>query len=830
MKLSRFIRIAIFNLNHLSYAVIGALLLNSCSTQKDKFINRNWHELNTTYNVLYNGNTALEAGLNQLKAEQKNNYLDLLPIEPFPAEKFDVFLDDVANDENFERAEEKATKAIQKHSMVFGSKQKNQRIEDAYFLLGKARYYDQRFVPAIEAFTKVLSQSRSESNKALAHIWIAKIYYRTDNVDRSLSQLRNVKVDRIDKEVALEYYLIQSQIALDAENNSLSRAYLKMAVALAELGEKKARWAYLLGQLYERDQKLDSAYLAYKEVIRIGHRAPALLQLSAKLSAINLWEEVDEALQELKQIEDYWEYKSFKPFAERTEAKLRMRKGEDSLALSKYTQSNRGAQGQFRALLRENYRDQAAYFFDRQELLLAANYYDSLYPLLTLPKEKREVSKKIKSLADLKMHSRQIATADSILFLMNLNEEERVEYVVNALKKQMIKEQERKQAALENSASSGNFYFDNTRRITSGRADFRLKWGAILKSDNWFLKSSNQGGVTEIIQKTTQKDNSQDSLKTVAQAKLSTLPSTERESDSLLQLIDFQNFQINLLYEYRFSLTDKAEDGFSQLAEKEDAFAELPARFELYKIALNQSEFEKAEQLKRSILEKFPQSIQAGYLKNINSSNFKEALAALNENKDKLLIEADSLFQAKKYDELIELSRKNAFVVFDRSVKAQLDYYDLLATLRAKGLEAFKPKLSQFKALYPEADKQKLMNTLSGLFDERSKEASGSCYILWKVGDYNEDQINDLIAQIKKASISFSPERQEVFIDYFDKNLKIIVLSEFDNEKDASIFLTLNKNLNRSNLVGIMSIEDYEKAQLDKNLLPHSTLNSKKSR
>ena len=63
-----------------------------------------------------------------------------------------------------------------------------------------------------------------------------------------------------------------------------------------------------------------------------------------------------------------------------------------------------------------------------------------------------------------------------------------------------------------------------------------------------------------------------------------------------------------------------------------------------------------------------------------------------------------------------------------------------------------------------------------------------------------------------------------------NKSLKIIVLSEFDNEKDASIFLTLNKNLNRSNLVGIMSIEDYEKAQLDKNLMLQNTLNSKKSR
>lgn len=830
MKLSRFSRTASINLNYLSCAVIGAFILNSCSTQKDKFINRNWHELNTTYNVLYNGNIALETGLSQLKAEQKNNYFDLLPVEPFPTEKFDVFLDDVANDENFERAEEKATKAIQKHSMVFASKQKNQSIENAYFLLGKARYYDQRFVPAIEAFTKVLSQSRIESNKALANIWIAKIYYRTDNIERAQSQLLKVKIDRVDREVALEYYLIQSQIALETKSTEASRAYLRKAVALAELGEKKARWAFLLGQLYERDQKWDSAYQAYKEVIRIGHRSPALLQLSAKLSAINLWEDEDEALQELKQIEDYWEYRAFKPFAERAEAKLRMRKGEDSLAMSKYAQSNIGAQGKFKTLLRENYRDQAIYFFDRQELLLAANYYDSLYPLLTSSKEKREVSKKIKSLSDLKMHSRQITKADSILFLMNLNEAERTEFVVNTLKKQIIQEQQRKQKASERNVSQGNFYFDNAQRITRGRANFRLKWGAILKSDNWFLKSSNQGGVTQFIEKTTKKDNSQDSLIVVAREMLSALPSTKRASDSLLQLIDFQNFQINLLYEYRFRLTEKAKIGFIQLAEKKEAYVKLPARFELYKIALNQSQFERAEDLKRAIINEFPQSIQAEYLQNINSTNYKEALADLNANKDKLLITADSLFQSKKYDELIQLAKNNAFVVFDRSVKAQLDYYELLAILRAKGIKAFEPKLAQFKSLYPEAEKQKLINTLSDLFKDRGQKDSSSCYILWRVGDYNEEQVNDLIAEVKKASTSFSPEKQEVFIDYFDKEMKIIVLSDFDNEKDASVFLTLNRNLNRSNLVGILKKEEYEKAQLEKKLffkekIPNAKLN-----
>ena len=95
--------------------------------------------------------------------------------------------------------------------------------------------------------------------------------------------------------------------------------------------------------------------------------------------------------------------------------------------------------------------------------------------------------------------------------------------------------------------------------------------------------------------------------------------------------------------------------------------------------------------------------------------------------------------------------------------------------------------------------------------------------LFWKsqerrVGDYNEEQVKDLIAEVKKASTSFSPEKQDVFIDYFDKKMKIIVLSDFDNEKDASIFLTLNRNLNLTNLVGIFKKEEYESAQLEKKL------------
>ena len=40
--------------------------------------------------------------------------------------------------------------------MSIKGKEKNPQIDEAYILLGKARYYSGRFIPAIEAFNYVL--------------------------------------------------------------------------------------------------------------------------------------------------------------------------------------------------------------------------------------------------------------------------------------------------------------------------------------------------------------------------------------------------------------------------------------------------------------------------------------------------------------------------------------------------------------------------------------------------------------------------------------------------------------------------------------------------
>ena len=88
-------------------------------------------------------------------SQNKDNFWEILPVERMQIGE-DKILPKENKNANFERAETKATKAIQKHSMNIQGSEKNPQMDESYLLLGKSRYYDQRFLPALEDFNYVL--------------------------------------------------------------------------------------------------------------------------------------------------------------------------------------------------------------------------------------------------------------------------------------------------------------------------------------------------------------------------------------------------------------------------------------------------------------------------------------------------------------------------------------------------------------------------------------------------------------------------------------------------------------------------------------------------
>ncbi|MGK0430276.1 MAG: hypothetical protein ACJARX_001952, partial [Psychroserpens sp.] len=81
------------------------MLITSCSRKKDKFVNRNFHALGTKYNILYNGNIALEKGRETVDNAATDNYWELLPIERMQVTE-DIIMPGQSKNQDFERAEE----------------------------------------------------------------------------------------------------------------------------------------------------------------------------------------------------------------------------------------------------------------------------------------------------------------------------------------------------------------------------------------------------------------------------------------------------------------------------------------------------------------------------------------------------------------------------------------------------------------------------------------------------------------------------------------------------------------------------------------------------
>ena len=194
--------------NSQKIGLLGALMfIVSCSTKKDAFLNRNYNALTTQYNILYNGGVAFNEGLQEINASYEDDFFELLPIEPltFKNKKFRLpklssssnkpgkgFKESPEQEESltpFDIAEQKAVKAIQKHSMNIYGKERNKKIDDAYLLLGKSRYYTERFIPAVDAYNYIIANYPNASLLNETKIWRAKAHIRLENQELAIETL-----------------------------------------------------------------------------------------------------------------------------------------------------------------------------------------------------------------------------------------------------------------------------------------------------------------------------------------------------------------------------------------------------------------------------------------------------------------------------------------------------------------------------------------------------------------------------------------------------------------------------------------------------------------
>ena len=619
------------------------LFIVSCSTKKDAFLNRNYNALTTQYNILYNGGVAFDQGLNEINLNYEDDFFELLPIEPLSFENIKFRIPilstgakepgigfDVKKTEEpeepltpFDIAEQKAVKAIQKHSMNINGKERNKKIDDAYLLLGKSRYYTERFIPAIDAYNYIIANYPNASLINETKIWRAKAHIRIENEELAIETLEILlrKPDlpdfiREDANTALA----MAYAKLDSVNTV--RNYLWEATKTSKNKTQRARNLFVLGQLYSLDKIKDTASMVFKKLINFK-QAPYKFRIHAQIELAKNAVSDSSSLAILERYKKLIKNRDNRPYLDAIYYQMAVLEQErDSLneAILNYNKSLRAKNGGAKQKT-YSYEQLAKIYFKDLDYVTSGAYYDSILQVANNKNTLRikRFERRAKNLSSLVKYEKNLQKNDSILTLAALPKEQLEQYFQEYIDKIKKEDEELAQkklnqisfgssfgGGLQSTKAKGKWYFYNTQSLGFGKSEFKRVWGSRPLEDNWRIsdKSIIVNGSNEDKDLITSIKNPRYEISTY----LETVPSSAKELDSLTFDRNTALFELGLIYKEQFKNPPKATRNLERLlVSNPDKELILPANYHLYQL-YSLTGNTKAAQYKDFILNSYPDS------------------------------------------------------------------------------------------------------------------------------------------------------------------------------------------------------------------------------
>jgi tetratricopeptide (TPR) repeat protein len=380
---------------------------------------RNYRAVSAEFNAIYNGNLALEQGKRTITQNVKDDYFEILPVERIEL-KDEIQLPGQSRNTDFERAEEKAVKAIQKHSIYFDGKEHNPQIDEAYMLLGKARYYDSRFIPALEAFNFILHRYPTSNSINTAKIWREKTNIRLNNEDVAIKNLKELfEQAKLEDEEFADASAMMAQAYINLESPDSALVHIKNAADFTKNDELKGRFLYIKGQIYNILEEKDSANLAFQEVIELNRKSPRVYMINAHMEkAKNFDYDKGDVLALEEHLFELAEDRENRPFLDKIHHQLGMhylQRDSIETAIAQFNKSIKEYK-QNQRLQALNYATLGDIYFDKSEYKMAGDYFDStLQRMVENTRDYRRIKKKRDNLEDVIRYEDIATRNDSII-------------------------------------------------------------------------------------------------------------------------------------------------------------------------------------------------------------------------------------------------------------------------------------------------------------------------------------------------------------------------------------------------------------------------------
>lgn len=449
------------------------------------------------YNAYYLADTKIKAVENQVAANYKEDYTQVLPVF-IPIDSTTIS----SNKLSLDSARELSSKAIDWHRI-------SKWVDDSYYLIGKIDYLQAHVDDSKNAFRYVNSQSKDKDLRHRALISLLQLYIDQKSVDDA-----NFTIDYLSKETNINadntfalYKTLAYYYETKGDQNGIISA-LDRAVDYTKDKKERSRIYFILAQHYQK-AGMDALAFDYYQKSLEGN-PPYEREFFATLFAQKVAEL--NASKDLKKVRNYYEglyedpkNKDLKDVVVYEQALFEEKQGNLSSTKKLLHQAAKES-GSIPRLKGYIYQKLAELNLQGPKDYRAAKYY--LDSALTFIKAEDPVSIALTeqklTLDTYVFHLERVEKTDSLLQLASLSIEEQTLRAQDFLAKETKRLAEAASKASPEKSSSifdnllafgdkssgSSFYFDNSSAMQQGALDFVRTWGNRPLQDNWRRKAA----------------------------------------------------------------------------------------------------------------------------------------------------------------------------------------------------------------------------------------------------------------------------------------------------------------------------------------------------
>lgn len=719
----------------LSPRALGSLLLllallGACSRRVNTASSRTWQAFVTRYNVLYNAREAYQTTYQTALDGTTDDYTLRLPVDPVLAR---ATIPGAAP--RFSRTIEKATKAIEEHSIsrkparpahwrqdpravrMQEKTEYNPALAEAWLLIARSQLYGGDLLAAHTTLTDILRRYATEPEVGdVARLYLCRLYTLRGELFDAEEELQHAtrREGEVLRQAPLLYHTAAAELALARGEDSTTLTHLTVLARSEKTALQRARLSFLIGQILEAQGAREAAKAAFARAERTSPQ-PAL-ELAAQLRTLALSTESGAGIHHLQRLARLRRYAPHRSAIYLALAEALLASDQREAARTALRQSIDSAQT-LRGAAAEAYTRLGLLALEDQRYVEAAEALEKAFPLIQRQHPHyATVERLLPGLRLLAPHARTAHRADSLLRLAALPTDQLERHIDSLIARSEVASEAQRdfvEAPLFNpfeepttstQSTSEGFYFDDPQQIALGRIAFRQRWGSRPLSDDW-NRSLRALDATPVAPTTPEEAGASDATSPdrgrSREAYLRALPLTPKAREALTDTLASALFRMASVLDDPLQRLDEVGALYTRLLRDFPHFAEREeVAYRQILLALRQGRDAEAEGLRKEFLHLFPNSPRA---KLLHSPELRHSLQRLAKRSTELYDAAYEAYRTGDVSRTREyLTELDALPYHDEDLRPKALLLTALTEVQAGQEAQLRKRLEDFVQRYPE--------------------------------------------------------------------------------------------------------------------------------